>query len=535
MCGKMKLLVAPVFALLVSPIAAPAAPAQSQPPSLGHLFEQALEAKGDTYIELRNEIAGRKEAVSFLKARLSHKDWKAAIIAEATLDRITEPRRYAGYEAFLVHLVEQIRRSGSIVGPAREIEPLAKWLPQYRKELREEYGGSPQINAGLDEMARDKAVPFLVEVAIKNSVRYSDYPRLGYSDEFLDKYYRRYFNEGFYFESLIDPNNKVEGIEKLPPKEHEELCRILEIREQDKSNRLLFRFYATIRLGSFTHPAAQAALVLLRTDYYVLIRASAVEGLEQTMGLAAAPHLRAALHDEHAMVQVAAARALGRLSDTKAVDALIDTLQDENPVLRETVAVALAQIGDVKATKPLIETFRRCRAEDIAVSIGKIDFQALLDLLDLEDTDSNIAVIRVATALGVLKNARAVPRLLSLLHDKDWRVRTASARALGKIGDRRAAEPLIDALQRDVQPDVRSSAAEALGRLKDPRAIESLINALNDKAHYVRENAVNALEEIADPRALEALEASAAHDGDISVRLHAELAARKIRQENRSK
>jgi HEAT repeat protein len=535
MCGKIRLLVAPVLAVSAGLIVAPTACAQSRPPSLERLFEQALVAKGDEYIELRNQIAARKDEVSFLKARLSDKDWKTAIIAEAIFGRITEPRRYAAYEAFLVHLVDQINRSESIVGPVRQIRPLAKWLPQYRKELREEYRGSPQINAGLDEMAKDRAVPFLVEVAIKNAVRYSDYPRLGYSDEFLDKYFRRYFNESLYFDSLRDPSKKVEGIEKLTPKEHEELCRILEIREQDEWNRLLFRFYATIRLGSFTHPPAQAALVLLSSDYYVLIRASAVEGLEQTMGLAGAPHLRAALHDEHAMVQVAAARALGRLSDAEAVDALIDTLQDENPVLRETVAVALAQIGDVRATKPLIETFRTCRAEDIAVSIGKIDFQALLDLLDLKDTDSNLSVIRVAMALGVLKDARAVPRLLVLLDDEDWRVRTASARALGKIADRRAAEPLIDALQGDVQADVRSTAAEALGRLKDPRAVEPLINALNDKAHYVRENAVNALYEIADPRALKALEAAAEHDDNASVRRQAKLAARKIRKDNRRK
>jgi hypothetical protein len=225
MCGKITLLLAPVLAVSAGLIVAPTACAQSQPPSLERLFEQALEAKGDTYIELRNQIAAGKDAVSFLKARLSDPNWKTAIIAQATLGRITEPRRYAGYDAFLVLLVDQIHRSESIVGPVRQIEPVAKWLPQYRKELRDEYRGSPQINAGLDEMAKDKAVPFLVEVAIKNSVRYSDYPRLGYSDEFLDKYFRRYFDESLYFDSLTDPTNKVEGMEKLPPKEHEELCR----------------------------------------------------------------------------------------------------------------------------------------------------------------------------------------------------------------------------------------------------------------------------------------------------------------------
>ncbi|MHC4184870.1 MAG: hypothetical protein ACYSR4_02915, partial [Planctomycetota bacterium] len=104
MCGKMRLLAVPVLAVLMSGIVAPTGWAQSQPPPLQRLFEQALEAKGDAYIELRNLILERKDAVSFLESRVARadKDWKAAIIAEAILGRIEEPVTYRHYEELLI-------------------------------------------------------------------------------------------------------------------------------------------------------------------------------------------------------------------------------------------------------------------------------------------------------------------------------------------------------------------------------------------------------------------------------------------------
>jgi HEAT repeat protein len=50
---------------------------------------------------------------------------------------------------------------------------------------------------------------------------------------------------------------------------------------------------------------------------------------------------------------------------------------------------------------------------------------------------------------------------------------------LGKLGDRRAIEPLLLAL-RDKDKSVRNSAAEALRNLGDPQAVEPLLLALND-------------------------------------------------------
>ncbi len=53
-------------------------------------------------------------------------------------------------------------------------------------------------------------------------------------------------------------------------------------------------------------------------------------------------------------------------------------------------------------------------------------------------------------------------------------------RLLGKLGDKRAVLPLIEALK-DEDEDVRKEAAEALGELEDKRAVVPLIEALKDE------------------------------------------------------
>ena len=73
-----------------------------------------------------------------------------------------------------------------------------------------------------------------------------------------------------------------------------------------------------------------------------------------------------------------------------------------------------------------------------------------------------------ASALGMLRDARAVEPLITVLADPE-RMSVAAAYALGRLGDARALDPLIAAL-RDGSEDVREAAADALGNLGDPEA-----------------------------------------------------------------
>ncbi len=73
--------------------------------------------------------------------------------------------------------------------------------------------------------------------------------------------------------------------------------------------------------------------------------------------------------------------------------------------------------------------------------------------------------------------------------------RQAAAQALGQVGDGRAVEPLIAALN-DLDLNLRSDAAEALGKLGDKRAVEPLAVALKDPFAKVSQAASNALRKL---------------------------------------
>jgi HEAT repeat protein len=87
-----------------------------------------------------------------------------------------------------------------------------------------------------------------------------------------------------------------------------------------------------------------------------------------------------------------------------------------------------------------------------------------------------------------------VEPLIALLKDKSKYLRKEAAWALGKIGDRRAVEPLIVALKDYYEEGLRKAAAEALGNIGDPRAGEPLIAALKDPNKDVRWAAAKALD-----------------------------------------
>lgn len=93
----------------------------------------------------------------------------------------------------------------------------------------------------------------------------------------------------------------------------------------------------------------------------------------------------------------------------------------------------------------------------------------------------------------------------ALGYEKDSEVRKAAAQALGEIGDTRAVEPLIEALNKDNWGNLVIDAAKALGELGDTRAVEPLIAILKKGSQYERIAAAEALSKIGDARGDESL------------------------------
>lgn len=120
------------------------------------------------------------------------------------------------------------------------------------------------------------------------------------------------------------------------------------------------------------------------------------------------------------------------------------------------------------------------------------DVDGLIEALDYQD-DHNIR-LAAATALGKIGDRRAVDPLIAALDDQG-RVKEVVVQALGEIGDPRAADPLITVLD-DRDWEVKSTAAKALGKIGEDRAIQPLIMILREQNEIVRWNAVEALETI---------------------------------------
>jgi HEAT repeat protein len=105
--------------------------------------------------------------------------------------------------------------------------------------------------------------------------------------------------------------------------------------------------------------------------------------------------------------------------------------------------------------------------------------------------------------LGTVKDSQAVPALMKALADPDLNVKHSAAEALGKIGDSRAVEPLIDALMMDMW--LQFPATIALGDIGDSRAVKPLIKLLAIPG--ANAPAIQALGKLADPSALQPLSA----------------------------
>lgn len=95
-------------------------------------------------------------------------------------------------------------------------------------------------------------------------------------------------------------------------------------------------------------------------------------------------------------------------------------------------------------------------------------------------------------------------RWIGQLRSHDVTLRSDAAHQLGKLGDERAVEALVEALT-DSDEYVRKSAVTALRRIGGVRSMEGLRQALGDRSEQVVLQAVNGLRDMRDRDAVEPL------------------------------
>jgi HEAT repeat protein len=253
------------------------------------------------------------------------------------------------------------------------------------------------------------------------------------------------------------------------------------------------------------------------------VRAAAAGALAEAADRRAVKPLIGLLRDPDAHVCAEAAEALGRLGDPEAAGPLLAGLGHSSWEVRRALLVALGRLGHARgfdAVAGLLKDRHRDVRESAVAVLEVLGPERAVECLVpmLKDEEERVRA-QAGAALRRLDPAwekseaarRAVPELRAALKHREYWVRQAAADALGKIGERQAVEPrlaglfaqaqlrrqsLVDIVRdllADWDPDLRRAGAQVLGRLGDPRAIEWLVERLNDPEIGVRRSAAGAL------------------------------------------
>lgn len=233
------------------------------------------------------------------------------------------------------------------------------------------------------------------------------------------------------------------------------------------------RFSAAQALANLGDPSGADCLALNLSDTET--RRAAATSLAAVADSRAFEPLAAMLANDDEWDRGYAAQGLGRLGDKHAIPILVPLLADAKPFVRLSASSGLAMLGDLRA------------------------FDTILRGLWLSGLCSHEQIVAV-DALGRCGDARAITELVRALHGAQRKARRPIAAALARLGP-----PAIDALVTDLsdtRPIVRLHASEALGRIGDRRAEQPLESiARNDSDQRVCAAAALARQLLTTPQA----------------------------------
>lgn len=263
--------------------------------------------------------------------------------------------------------------------------------------------------------------------------------------------------------------------------------------------------------------------------------------------------------DTRPLLRAAMTRLLARSPQREAVKAfLIERLADEQEAA-EVRAAAIASLSILKDTSTASIARLRRAADDAEPSVrlaarsalariggDGIDRVALLIAILEDPAQPDAAKVPAVEQLGKFGDGRALPSLIQALAAKSpeggppqhlqeflaaraaakRNLPAAAARALGRLGDPAAIQPLIDASEQ-AQGEAKIAMFEALVTLKASQAVPAARAALSDPEPRVRRWAAILLRETSPKEALPEMRRALA-DKDPGVRLQATLALEQL-------
>jgi HEAT repeat protein/cyclophilin family peptidyl-prolyl cis-trans isomerase len=212
------------------------------------------------------------------------------------------------------------------------------------------------------------------------------------------------------------------------------------------------------------------------------------------------------LSDEEAEVREMAAFALGLIGDARARAPLVAALADPSTLVQGSAAEALGLIGDAAAADAIgrmvagvfaagalaqppgeADDSRRdtptaaCRLGIFALVRLKAYPQLAAAVLD-ERGEPRLAWWPIAYALGRLEDKRALPALLTLARDSHPYTRAFAIKGLGALKDPSAMSTIVPLAANGTSGDrsVRIEAIRAMGRIGDRAAAAPLLQIIRD-------------------------------------------------------
>ena len=142
-------------------------------------------------------------------------------------------------------------------------------------------------------------------------------------------------------------------------------------------------------------------------------------------------------------------------------------------------------------------------------ALNKLEDERVELLINAVNNSSDHHVVESSlTSLGEIGNLKAIEFLITQLNSDYHRYQTRAGHGLSNCG-KKAVKPLLNALDGDLfvkdnlgRELAKCHAIHILGKIGDPKAVDPLIELLKDENYEVKAAAAHALADIRDSRAV---------------------------------
>lgn len=205
-------------------------------------------------------------------------------------------------------------------------------------------------------------------------------------------------------------------------------------------------------------------------------------------------------------------------------DRLLVALKDSDPSVRCSAAEALVKLQDTRGWEFLIASLKGPSLERIhaARALGRLG-----DPRAVEPLITALVTSGYGTREAIVKVLDSMNEPMGSIVNRSLSGDEFAMSELSKSRDRRAFEAFAKALKGS-DSSLRHPAARALGRLGDPRAVDLLIPELTDSESGIRASVAESLGLLGDPAAVEPL-LNLLADSDLKIRQSAALALGEIK------